>query len=248
MRNDIARQVFVGRTIDPNEFAFLSRVIKPGMVVADIGANEGLYTVFCASLVQPEGAVLAFEPSPRERARLKENVHLNSLSNIEVLPLALADFCGEVCLHIADDLHAGHNTLGRFIYDVPLASVETVEAVTLDSLFETRGWTRLDIVKADIEGAELRFLRGAERTLRRCCPLILMEASAQALEAQDCTVEQLFGFLHRLSYEIYSFSADTGLPVPAARPPSRENHNFVAIPDSAARNARTLLYNLDWAQ
>jgi FkbM family methyltransferase len=247
MHNDIARQVFIGAAIDPNEFSFLDRVLKPGMVVADVGANEGLYTVFFASIVKPGGRVLAFEPSSRERTRLAKNVELNSFRNVEIFPLALTDRCGEVRLEVAGDPHSGHNTLGKLICDVPLAGVEQVPAATLDSLFESRKWDRLDIVKADVEGAELLFLKGAEQTLRRHYPLLVMEAFAKSLEAQGCTLDSLFGFLGGLGYEIHDFSLETGLPAPAAGPASNESHNFVAIPGRETRRGRTLHYNLDWA-
>jgi FkbM family methyltransferase len=249
LRNEIARQVFVGGTIDPNEFCFLNRVIRPGMTIADAGANEGIYTIFFATRTGPAGRVLAFEPSSRERARLDANVRHNRLHNVEVLPVALAETMGSVALNVSDPVRSGHSTLGGFAYgETALATVEEVPAVTLDSLFENRQWERLDLVKADIEGSEVRFLQGAGETLRKHCPLLLIEASDASLRKQGASLQELERSLRHIGYELYEFSAETGLPVRAPSPLSGDSRNIVAVPNVETRRARALHYNLDWAQ
>ncbi len=77
--NDLSRLVFVAGCTDPNDFCYLRRILKPGMVFLDAGANEGLYTLFAAKRVGCSGRVLAFEPSKREFERLRENIRINRL-------------------------------------------------------------------------------------------------------------------------------------------------------------------------
>src|SRR5256885_3617441 len=82
--NDQSRCLYVGGSFEPNEFALLADVLRPGMVVVDAGANEGFYSVFMATRVGGDGQVIAVEPSPRERARLERNVTINNLRNVHV--------------------------------------------------------------------------------------------------------------------------------------------------------------------
>src|SRR5579862_9040535 len=71
MGNDISKLLFIGGEIDPNEFSFLADFLKPGMLVLDVGANEGLYSLFCRRHVGARGRVIAIEPSERARAHLR---------------------------------------------------------------------------------------------------------------------------------------------------------------------------------
>jgi hypothetical protein len=76
--NDLSYSLFAGASYEPNEFAVLDRVLKPGMVFLDGGANQGVYTVFAWARVGPTGRVIAVEPSPRELTRLKTNIKVQS--------------------------------------------------------------------------------------------------------------------------------------------------------------------------
>jgi FkbM family methyltransferase len=81
----------------------------------------GLYTIFAAKAVGPRGAVIAIEPSSRDFARLKANVELNRIANLNLLQVAVSDYDREANLLLATDEHSGHNTLGGL-----MASLVTV--------------------------------------------------------------------------------------------------------------------------
>src|ERR1700722_6458536 len=91
MGTDIARLVFVAGEIDPNEFSFLSNFLKPAMCVIDIGANEGLFTLFFRKRVGASGKVIALEPSERELIHLRRNLRINRLVDVDIIPLAVGD-------------------------------------------------------------------------------------------------------------------------------------------------------------
>jgi FkbM family methyltransferase len=210
---EVDEVVFVTGSYEPNEMAFVASMLQPGMTALDVGANVGWFTLTMASRVGPQGTVVAFEPSPRERARLDEEVDRNRLSWVKVRSEALYDTSATLQLHLADLAHCGHNTLGGFIYQ----GVEEVQSVAvvaerLDALLPSLALTRLDLVKIDVEGSELRVLKGAAATLRRYRPAILMEVQPASLHQLGDDLAALEAFLAELGYSVCSFDPETGLP------------------------------------
>ena len=226
--NDLSRPVFIGGCIDPNEFAFLESVLKDGMVFVDAGANEGLYSLFASRCVGPSGRVFSFEPSQREFYRLGCNIQLNGLDNVHAVQAGLAEVPGEIRLNVADSSHAGQNTLGKFIYQVPLLRTERVSAQTLDGFAAESGLTRLDILKLDVEGAERRVLEGSRKVLSELRPMILFEASDSALKKQGSSLPDVLDFLRSQNYRFYAFDEHTGAPIAANG--AALSDNIIAIP------------------
>jgi FkbM family methyltransferase len=226
--NDLSRQIYIAGSVDPNEFAFLDRFLQPGMTFLDIGANEGIYSVFAARRVGAEGTVWAFEPSRRELDRLRCNLELNGLK-VRVFPLALADSAGRADLRVAGYEHEGQNTLGAFAYaGVEAARTEPVDLMRLDDVVEQNPLRRLDAIKVDVEGAELRLFQGATATLMRFRPVLLFEASDAALRLQGASCEALFDHLRTQQYDLYAFDRHSGLPAPAT--PGAHTENMIAVP------------------
>ena len=230
--NETSRAIFVTGNYEPNEFFMLAQVLRPGMTFVDVGANMGLYTLFAAQRVGEHGRVLAIEPSTRECGRLLKNVAANSLSNVRLLWNAVSDSRSDTDLLIAEDKWSGHNTLGAFAYDTPLATKETVRTERLDDIVLREGLSRVDIVKLDVEGAELLALKGAVGILERFRPLLLLELADRALCHQGCSSAQIWDFCRIIGYQIYAFDKGTGLPVPAQQKPYYDSENVVAVTDS----------------
>lgn len=225
--NDLSRQIYIAGCIDPNEFAFLDRILQPGMTFIDAGANEGIYTVFAAKRLGSDGTVWAFEPSQREISRLRRNLDLNQLS-ARIFPLALADHNGLADLKLAGYGHEGLNTLGELVHQVEAGGKEAVQLKRLDDVLSESGLTRLDVIKIDVEGAEMRVLQGATATLGRYRPLVLFEASANALRQQGASLEELLDLLRRQDYVLYLFDPYSGLPTPASA--GAYSDNMIALP------------------
>jgi FkbM family methyltransferase len=228
--NEISRAIFLTGCYEPNEFCWLDRILGPGMVLIDVGANFGLYTLFASRKVGNRGTVVAIEPSSREFQRLKANVEANALSNVRLLQVAVSDRRGQAKLTVATEEKSGHNTLGAFGYDsvVPEDKV-SVRTERLDDLVQEEGLQRVDVVKMDIEGAELFALRGAAEILARFQPVLLLELSDRTLAQQGCTSEQVWEFLSERRYRIYSFADDTGECVPAQQKHYFDSQNMIAV-------------------
>ena len=142
--------------------------------------------------------------------------------------MALADCSGQAELSVGAYEHTGHNTLGEFAYETEMERKDHVEVRRLDEVLNENPLARLDIMKLDVEGAELRLLRGAVETLRTYRPVLLFEVSEDSLKHQGGSPRELLAFLHTENYLIHTFDRVTGLPVPAA--PGVFAENMIGYP------------------
>jgi FkbM family methyltransferase len=233
MGNDIAWLLFIAGEIDPNELFFLAEFLRRGMNVIDVGANEGLFTLFCRTHVGREGNVVAIEPSKREARHLRRNLSINGVTNVDVIEVAIGDRMGKVMLNIAEDDHAGHNALGPPAAPwVNSIDAYEVDLTTLDVLAGQLDWPRIDLIKMDIEGSELGALRGAERLLLRDRPVLLLEAEEESLTLRGGGLDALLSWLRARDYEPFDFSAGGALAALGRRLP--ETVNLVCLPRSVA--------------
>ena len=145
---------------------------------------------------------------------------------------AVAELAKGADLLVAEDEWSGHNTLGAFAYDTPLATKETVRTERLDDIVLREGLSRVDVVKLDVEGAELLALKGAIGILERFRPLLLLELADRALCHQGSNSAQIWDFCCQRGYQIFAFDQFTGFPVPAQQKPYYDSENIVAVPNS----------------
>ncbi len=149
---------------EPETTAFFLGWLRPGMTFVDAGAHVGHYTLLASDLVGTGGRVIAFEPHPLLGQVLRRNAERAGCANVTVSELALGRASGAVdlILHSCDnfgasslrgDTEAGHQLRAP------------VEVTTLDDYLESHGGPRVDVLKLDVEGAELDVIDGASRTL-----------------------------------------------------------------------------------
>lgn len=154
------------------EFSLFARnTLAADAVAVDGGAHIGVLTVLLASLC-PTGRVYAFEPGPGSRSHLVDNVAANHLDNVVVEDAALYDTDGEIVFAF-DEIYPAGSHVG--------ADGLGVRSVRLDSWARARGIERLDLLKLDVEGSEVRVLSGAQETIRRFRPTAIVECNPVAL-------------------------------------------------------------------
>lgn len=203
------RSFFIGSGIywngahSPNELALLDRLLGPEMVFADVGANQGELTVFAASRLD-RGHVLAFEPLADLHRQLLDNIALNGFRNVTVRRLALSDRPGRMMLFVDRRSREGFNegTASFFAGGERTSPEEVVEVACFDDVFEGSGSTRLDVIKIDVEGAEISVLRGAARALARHRPHIILELREGNFTAAGYATRDVLAFLADHRYEI----------------------------------------------
>ena len=162
---------FVYGTWEPEVTGVITSTVKPGMTVIDIGAHVGYYSLLLAKCVGPTGRVFSFEPLHENLALLRKNVQLNNLTNVHSFCDALFSRAGELSLSVPDESPDSGD--GSLIHDRGSKHVP-VQAITLDSFCASAN-IQPDILKMDVEGAEYDVLLGAQETIRRCRPKLLIE-------------------------------------------------------------------------
>jgi FkbM family methyltransferase len=136
--------------------------------------------------VRPNGRVIAVEPYPPTVARLRENLELNDLDNVDVLECAAGSSDGAIELALADDPSIC-TTATR-----PGATTVSVRCVRLDDVWKKAGTPHVSVVKVDAEGAESAVLAGARTLLAVCRPTLVLEAnSPDQRETLDRELESL---------------------------------------------------------
>lgn len=170
---------------DRYELRLLSRVMHPGCVFIDVGANVGIYTVFAALCAGPTSRIFAVEPNPAALERLRCNLSLNDLSNVVVEPIALGEQSGPVSFRL-DRRNIGSSSL-VFERDTPAGDVIEVQGQTLMTLCARHAIDRLDAIKLDVEGAEdqilFPFFAEAPASL---WPTLLLIENSEGQWRRDC--------------------------------------------------------------
>lgn len=143
----------------------LAASIHEGCVVWDVGAHVGYYSLLAATLVGENGRVFAFEPFPDNVRQLREHLRINQVSNVVVIEAAVSDQDAALKFKIGET-----TTTGLVSDDGELE----VKAVRLDALLQEGRISPPDVIKLDVEGAELTALQGAANTLREHQPVVFL--------------------------------------------------------------------------
>ncbi len=196
-RSHIGRAILEHGQWEPHTTRLLLAAVNPGMRVLDVGANFGWFTLLLAQRVGPTGRVFAFEPVATYRRALLHHLAANGLQDrVTVLPYGLSDARRSLPIAVGDASATLHWNGG----EVPRGR-EVIDLRRLDDEIAAIGIDRVDVVKLDLDGHELRCLRGAEQTLRRWRPLLSLEFAQGYLHADHSDVREQLRRLHDLDYE-----------------------------------------------
>ncbi|MFA7407800.1 MAG: FkbM family methyltransferase [Anaerolineaceae bacterium] len=183
------------------------REVKPGMVVFDIGANVGFYSLLAAVLTGQGGKVYAFEPSERNVKFIRQHAALNKIETIVVIEAAVAEQNGEALFDPGTSIATGH---------LSATGTVPVQQYSLDELIAAGEIQPPDAMKVDVEGAEYAVLKGAKSIIQDFRPLIFLDTHGRDVH------EFALGFLTSHGYQ---FEILDGKPLPdakelIARPPA----------------------------
>jgi len=186
---------------------FLEEWLAPGMTVIDAGAHIGHYAMLASARVGTRGQVHCFEPHPGLYGVLRRNLRRARCWNVTARALALASRPGTRDLFLAPIDNVGGTSFKPCDEAHPGPRVR-VNVTTLDAYVEANDLRRVDLIKIDVEGAELEVLEGAARTLEANADVVLvvefMRANAQRFGR---SVEELEAHLRSLGFRLFTITA-----------------------------------------
>ena len=187
---------------------------REGSVFCDIGANVGQHSLFCALNLRFE-KIYAFEPYPSTFAALRQNILLNSLEGkIAAVNLALSDKMAEYGMEVPSLSNDGMNYLLSGLK--PDRSI-VVRSTTLDSFAYENGITRIDMMKIDVEGAELNVVRGARGLLMdKRIGTLFVEVCDGHLARFNASSKELLEFMKDVGYSCFLIKKRRLLPIKTA--------------------------------
>jgi FkbM family methyltransferase len=219
--------IFLGNIYERQTKSALRKLVSPGSLVLDIGANIGAHTLHLAQLVGPGGRVMAFEPTDFAFRKLGRNLELNPslAARVDAYHCFLAASDGANVpeaiysswpLAKQSGLHAKH--LGREML------TEQAQSRSLDSVLNENGDRKVHLVKLDVDGFECDVLAGATAMLREVRPVFVMELAPYVLEERGASLDQLLSYFLPNGYVFYH--EQTQKPLPSS---ARELQRMIAI-------------------
>jgi FkbM family methyltransferase len=188
----------------------LLKSVEGAQCFVDVGANLGWYTCL-ASKHMPEGKVYGFEMDDLNYALLLKNIAINNLNNVEAYNIAVSDLSSGVVSYKRE-----HNSpspvFSLYTGDTDqenTANLISVSAITLDGFFENKR-PMPDVIKIDVEGAEMKVLRGMKRVMTECRPTLFLEIHTLDLPAFDSSYADILSLLFEYGYETFEIVDITG--------------------------------------
>ena len=196
-------------SIEPEVMGWIGRYLQRGSIALDIGANVGLHTMYMAKLAGDSGAVYAFEPSPVNVKTLRYHIKVNNLRQVNIVDKVVADQDGGILpffLLNGGDHSSNSLTFGR--EEVPNLDTTLhqnarrvlVETISIDRFCDETQVVP-DLIKIDVEGAELLVLRGSARILSSVRPKIILAVHPWWLPPGQMT-DDIVAFLIGKAYVI----------------------------------------------
>jgi FkbM family methyltransferase len=196
----LARILHLNGDYEPATRKAVLETLRPGSVFVDLGAHIGYFTMIAARAVSPSGRVFSFEPMAGTRAVLQKNVESNGFAGVVTLvPFGSSDRRETLSFVVGEySESSGVSVSGES------DRLVDVDCISVDEYFAGLGWPRVDLVKMDVEGQELRTLKGMEEMARRNPEMrIIFEFNVGQLRRCGVAPEALFSQVRRMGYSSY---------------------------------------------
>jgi len=219
-RGEIAFNIWTEFQVERRELDFVLHALSVEAIFFDIGANVGLFTLAAGQKLRTNGGrVYAFEPCSETFEVLQQNVHLNGLRNVNPVHAALTDWIGEGTLHVNKSFRDGLNTLGTpSHFDCSVIGSQVVPTTTIDHFMKANEIGRVDVMKVDVEGAELLVFAGGRRLLERNdAPVILYEGYSWCTAGFNYHPVEIMWLMKDFGYELFIIDPDSRRLVPRIR-------------------------------
>ena len=178
---------------EPHETALIKKLVKPDWCCMDIGANIGFFTILMSRQCEH---VYAFEPEPHNFEMLKQNVVLNEFGDVTLYKEAVGDKNGTMPLYLCPSDPGMHR-----LYKSKWCNDRTDTYVYCTQLDDYK-FSKINLIKMDIEGAEFGALLGMVELLIKDHPLIIMEYHPMSIKEYGVRPDKVYEFLYKLGYRM----------------------------------------------
>lgn len=185
-------------TYEPENRRYIRKVVGRDGVFLDIGSNIGIFSMV-AALQGGNVRVYAFDPDEKAQECLRASVAANNCQNLEILPYAVSNVDGDGEFFLDKKNHGG-NSLDQSSIESDVDSLErkVVKLITIDRFVSSRGLSKVDLIKIDVQSHEHEVLLGAVSTIQRLRPIVFVECSSIHIGGP----KDPFDFFTDLNYEI----------------------------------------------
>lgn len=197
LRDDVQRMIYLD-SYEREDVLAVARLIQPGSLCIDVGANVGWFTLWMAKALQGRGKVIAIEADSRNVEQLKRNIHLSDLDDVvEVIHAAASDTMTDVTFNRSHVEHSGWGSVLPLPDNTGFGQV-SIKAVTLDQLICDSGYESVSLLKVDVEGYESVVFRGARKCLdRRLFDNVFFEYAGRLQSAAGHRIEDFAATMTR---------------------------------------------------
>lgn len=190
--------------------SLLDAYLKPGMIFFDIGSHVGQFTLMAAKRVGSTGHVYAVEATTDIYDQLRANIKLNRLTCVTTCHAAMYETEGFMDLNICSPRASAFNSLCKPLRpEDQIAGIERVRTITIDGYCREHGVERIDLMKIDVEGAELQVFRGGHHMLGRPgAPAIFCEFDDRTAANLGYSTADLRIELEALGYQLFTYDPE----------------------------------------
>jgi len=197
--------------VEKNEQIFYIKNIHTGNIVFDVGANIGELTLLFSKFVGNDGQVHSFEPTPTTFEKLDSIIKIANKKNVILNKLALDKDKGHVAFNIYDEEYASWNTLAtrplrNYGIHINLPSTIVVPTTSIDLYCSENSIKQIDLLKIDVEGAELNVLTGSEKMFKQKKIKICVFEFGQTIFDMGNAIEEFRAFFRKHDYKIHNIS------------------------------------------
>jgi FkbM family methyltransferase len=202
----IQRRVYLFGVWEPNLTHWIANRLEPGDTFVDVGANIGYYSLLASGLVG-EGEIFAIEASPPIYAELLRHLHLNSTRNVRPINIAVSSHSGRTRLFLKQLESPGTTSM---VEEEGASLQAETEMAPMTALFTKEAFSRIRLIKIDVEGAEWSVVKGLAELLEHSSLdlEILVEVNPKRIMLEGGTISELIAVFKQAGFHAYRIAND----------------------------------------
>jgi FkbM family methyltransferase len=202
--NYIEYKVFAEGSYEKETRLLMLNFLAQGDTVLDVGANIGVHAIPLAQKIGTSGKLFAFEPVPFVQHKLKKNIELNQVKNIEIIPHALSN----EEIEISTNFGADTNNFGTFsLADTDQGGQLKISTLIGDKFVDNNNINHIKLIKIDVEGFEYKVLSGLKNTILNQKPVLFFEFDSNYIHRADSSANDFNDLLFDVfKYKVFKIN------------------------------------------